>query len=314
MKTKVRTIEQTRFEQITKIERSRLRKKLRNNPENKGEKVRTIKRSDQIKFAQLCATGTIDEIIAGLPMLDNGKTAASTWGWGVERFRQFLITGVPCTDVFNLKGNSKLPFACFSTLPGVTCPGAGECLSLMYCYSFKAHRYPGAFFAQCQNTVLLRFNKELVKHEFLKLQAGIEVRLYVDGDINSIETLSFWFGLCNFRTDLKIYGYSKSWDIFLQWEDKGLRFPSNYILNLSSGSKYGDAYKKRMTSLSCTRGEFIAIDTKGDKSRAAITREAKAQGLGKVFPCPGDCGNCTSDGHACGSERFNGVTIAIGIH
>ena len=40
-------------------------------------------------------------------------------------------------NVFKV-GNSKLPFLNFSTLPGSTCPGAGECLN--YCYSFKSWR------------------------------------------------------------------------------------------------------------------------------------------------------------------------------
>lgn len=52
--------------------------------------------------------------------------------------------------VFKLKGNTKLPFATFSTLPIVTCPGAGECAD--WCYSFTAWRYPAAFARQLQNT------------------------------------------------------------------------------------------------------------------------------------------------------------------
>jgi hypothetical protein len=26
------------------------------------------------------------------------------------------------------------------------------------------------------------------------------------------------------------------------------------------------------------------------------------------------CGNCTKSGHACGSDRFNGVDIIIAVH
>jgi hypothetical protein len=34
-----------------------------------------------------------------------------------------------------------------------------------------------------------------------------------------------------------------------------------------------------------------------------------------VFVCAGKCGDCLPDGtHACGSDRFRGVTIAIGVH
>ena len=52
-----------------------------------------------------------------------------------------------------IKGNGKLPFLSFSTLPAVTCPGAGDCL--VYCYSYKAWRQPAAFFRQVQNTLLM---------------------------------------------------------------------------------------------------------------------------------------------------------------
>ena len=73
------------------------------------------------------------------------------------------------TDVFPFKvfkiGNSKLPFLNFSTLPIVTCIGAGICKK--YCYSFKAWRYPASFLRQVQNTLLM-FEFDLIEKELNK--------------------------------------------------------------------------------------------------------------------------------------------------
>lgn len=56
------------------------------------------------------------------------------------------------------KGNMKLPFASYSTLPMASCPGAGSCATNLvrgekkgYCYSFTAWRYPDAFARQFRN-------------------------------------------------------------------------------------------------------------------------------------------------------------------
>ena len=56
------------------------------------------------------------------------------------------------------KGNMKLPFASYSTLPMASCPGAGTCATNLvngekkgYCYSFTAWRYPDAFARQFRN-------------------------------------------------------------------------------------------------------------------------------------------------------------------
>ena len=89
-------------------------------------------------------------------------------------------------------GNVKLPFLSFSTLPDVTCPGAGECLD--YCYSFKAWRYPSAFFRQVQNTILMS-NFNIIETELSKILSRptfrradkIDFRLYVDGDFSILQ-------------------------------------------------------------------------------------------------------------------------------
>ena len=95
-------------------------------------------------------------------------------------------------SVFSGK-NTKLHYVNFSTLPGFTCPGAGKCLQ--WCYSFKAWRNPGVFCRGLQNTILLNDRKSVIRAAWNKLKPDIYVRLYVDGDIDSMETLGFWFGL-----------------------------------------------------------------------------------------------------------------------
>lgn len=247
----------------------------------------------------------------------------------IESIYEGRISPVPFT-IFKEDGNKKLPFVAFSTLPGVTCPGAGECLGdpkeenggkIGWCYSFRAWRYPAAFYRQCQNTLLVKMKHfDLVDEWTDTIKKGATVRLYVDGDIDSLETLEFWFDMCLERPDLKVYGYSKSWEIFLSYADSGKAFPENYVLNLSGGSKYNEAYKRRMEGLPCSRGEFIAvtIDKKNDAPIGARTnayRKAVREAAGeRVFVCPGLCGSCTSAGAACGSEAFKGVKIAIGTH
>jgi hypothetical protein len=97
-------------------------------------------------------------------------------------------------------------------------------------------------------------------------------------------------------------------------------FPSNYRLNLSSGSRYGDDVAKQLESLPVYRGQFIAVPSikaTSDNRReyaASVRDSAKALGHDRVFVCPGKCGECTQSGHACGLNKFQAVTIAIGIH
>ena len=133
------------------------------------------------------------------------------------------------------------------------------------------------------------------------------------------------------RNDLEVYGYSKSWKLFLELESQGYSFPANYLLNVSSGSRYGDKIKEKVLGLSCTRGEFIAVpvarkhvtskayqdkDNTGSKEyRKEVLQRLKEMGHAKRFACPGNCGNCIAKKvHACGSDKLRGVTIAIGIH
>ena len=222
-------------------------------------------------------------------------------------------TSTPQFKVFKI-GNSKLPFLNFSTLPGVTCPGAGDCLN--YCYSFKAWRYPASFLRQVQNTLLMN-NFPLIQAELNKLVYNkrtklgklnkIDFRLYVDGDFNSITDLKNWLNLLQDTPKLNAYGYSKSLNLFLQLHDQGFKFPSNYILNLSNGGIY-DSLKPILNKLDFVRGNFTAVNVlPSEKIRDKFNS--------KIFICPGDCGKCTNKGHACGNnEIFNNMEIVIPVH
>ena len=259
------------------------------------------------------------------------KNGGSAWR---NVFRRLDSGKLP--PIFAKDGNGKLPFVAFSSLAGLDCPQAGACLyrdgdetndpATGFCYSFKAWRYPPAFMRQLFNSLRLRTEtgrNEIVAAWFA-LPRGATVRLYVDGDFASPEILSFWFRLCFARPDLQVYGYSKSWRILIDYANAGGVFPSNYLLNLSSGGKGTEAEKQAVSRLPITRGEFIAVQTAKDHGKAYQSRRNAGfadyardvrQSSGKrVFVCSGKCGDCTPSGHACGSEKFRNVPIAIGIH
>lgn len=234
-----------------------------------------------------------------------------------------------------IEGNSKLPFWSFSTLPGIDCPGAGDCLN--WCYSFKSWQYPSSFFRQLQNSLLMRFQwgRNRILEAFHALPHDITLRLYVDGDFRTVSDVWFWFDALAHRKDVRAYGYSKSWEEFKQYEnrlrgyDESYIWPENYSLNLSSGSKHGAELREYMESLPITRGQFVAVDIdhtdlprkQKDRYQNAeyhkrVREQAKKQFPGmKVLSCPGNCATCPSKvskrGHAC--DWFEGV-VAIGVH
>ena len=254
------------------------------------------------------------------------KRKRGTWGfWSNHMVRSLKIEKVPF-KVF-ARGNGKLPFYAFSALPEFTCPGAGDCLD--WCYSFRAWRYPAAFFRQLQNTLLLRFNPETIADSFLALPIGHDVRLYVDGDFESAERVAFWMVLIDQRADLSVYGYSKSWAQLLEHHHNVGTWPVNYTLNLSSGSKWADnpTYRHAMEQLPITRGRFVAVPIDGHglpKGTARYdnpdyhnrVRDALREQFGKrVVSCGGSCGDCGNAKHWCGDrEKLDNVVIGIGIH
>jgi hypothetical protein len=253
--------------------------------------------------------------------------ADSKWMLAWHKWETFLDNPtVPQWPIFGMDGNGKLPFITFSAIPGIPCVGAGPCL--IFCYSFKSWRYPDAFFRQLQNLYLLKtdIGRATIAAAFNALPGGRDLRLYVDGDFDSLQTMGFWFGLLETRPDVPTYGYSKSWELLLLWDKLGRKFPNNYWLNASSGSRYGSDMLAKIAELSCYRGTFDALPVtykmpvKAEQPQAwqewarALRNTAKDMGYGKVFVCPGKCGSCIPSGHACGSPRFKNIPIVIGIH
>ena len=288
-----------------------------------------VTRSDQDKLINSILDNKDTYILVQDIELPKGiyeSTAKNGWMDNWIKFEEFLYTGIPQFKIFT-KGNGKLPFYSFSSLPGVTCPGAGDCLK--FCYSFRSWRYPAAFFRQIQNTILLMSDtgRKYLREEFNKLKPDHDFRLYVDGDFDSLETMKFWMDLLKSRPDIRAYGYSKSWKLFIEYDQLGYTFPDNYQLNLSSGSIYQNnkTILDQISKLSIYRGEFIALPSEIMpnilEDRPSFTawakqlrQRAKLYGIKKAWVCPGKCGNCTPTGHACGSKRFKNVPIIIGIH
>tara|TARA_R110002020_G_scaffold344197_1_gene558503 strand:- start:586 stop:1524 length:939 start_codon:yes stop_codon:yes gene_type:complete len=246
------------------------------------------------------------------------------------------LDGAPFT-MFT-KGNGKLPFLSWSTLPGINCPGAAECwlMARGWCYSIKAWRYPAPFFRQLQNTILeLTAYRFLIVNELKRLyhsrtHAGqnIPFRLYVDGDFKSLNHLRFWMDTLKKFPRIKAYGYSKSLHLFVQLDKIGYEWPKNYALNLSSGGQYQNTGTARYVSkLPIYRGEFIAVNVTKETKEAwreqnltrEHTKEIRDQFAGeKIFICPKYCGECTlikENPHACGNrDKFKDIKIIIPIH
>jgi len=280
--------------------------------------MKKLDRKLAMKIANLTARGRYDEVVNILSQFENG--GRGTWGYFAEKFIPFLKDrSTPAPFTIFAKGNSKLPFYAFSNLPIVNCPGAGECAK--WCYSLKAWRYPAAFMRQVQNTILVREQSEQLTEAWNKLPANRDVRLYVDGDFDSIETMKYWFARMEDRKDLKVYGYSKSWKLFIEYNDSGAEFPANYVLNMSSGSRYENIgpIRAAMAALPITRGNFVAVNVPGDSSNKTIREAAKSMGMTKVFICPGKCGECIKaqgeNVHACGSaDRMKDFNVVLPIH
>jgi hypothetical protein len=271
-------------------------------------------------FAVIVQTGSPIETMQALQAIKASPLFADKTGWQSNFDKmQSVINGNIEYSIFALNGNSKLPFVSFSSLPGVTCPGAGQCLD--FCYSFRAWRYPAAFMRQCQNAYMLRHNKPGIIEALHNVNASFkgqsyDVRLYVDGDFSSVNDVAFWFDLIKQYPLAKVYGYSKSFVELLAYNKA---YPDNYMLNISGGHNASIATIDRVKALPITRGEFIAVSI-GRKVRSvdhgtiATNKALRASFAGKAFPCPGTCGTCTGKGHACGMQALKGIPIIIAMH
>jgi len=280
------------------------------------------------KFAKLqtlamaIQTGDTQSISKALYSLQiDDDFSGKGWQANFAKLADLFADNKPRFSIFALGGNSKLPFVSFSTLPGVTCPGAGDCIN--FCYSYRAWRYPAAFARMVQNAYLMRFAPDQIAIAFaqiaVKRPEGFDFRLYVDGDFSSGGDVAFWMELLKLTPNARAYGYSKSFAALLGYSIGGI-WPSNYQLNISSGHNASFAMLQAVKTLPIVRGEFIAISigrkVKSSDHGKRETNEAirKAMGETKVFPCPGSCGSCTGKGHACGLPAMKGRVIAIAMH
>jgi hypothetical protein len=272
-------------------------------------------------FAIIVQTGTRFETLQALHALKALPLFANKKGWQANfaKLESVIVSGLPMYSVLALNGNSKLPFVSFSSLPGVTCPGAGACLD--FCYSFRAWRYPAAFMRQCQNAFLLRHNQPAivqalqVANDTFKGES-YDVRLYVDGDFANNDDVTFWFDTIKTFPLAKVYGYSKSFEAILSY---GAEYPTNYMLNISGGHNASIETINKVKALPITRGEFIAVSigkkVKGHEHGTKEINKALRESFKiKAFPCPGTCGTCTGKGHACGMQALKGVPIIIAMH
>jgi hypothetical protein len=276
-----------------------------------------MKRATLLKIANNIGRG---RNAAAARMIDRALETETgpAWQRDLGRLASFLRDpAMPAPFAIFGHGNGKLPFLTWSTLPLATCPGAGECAD--WCYSLKAWRYPAAFARQAQNTVLLRSRQAQVTaaldREIERATGPLDFRLYVDGDFSSMSDILFWQRTLAERTILRAYGYSKSIHLLNSAPD----WPENYRLNLSSGHNADDSAVKELESRRFVRGRFIAVSLgrqvrsseHGDRAHQKELRQAYGK---PAFTCPGECGECTPGGHACGSERFKNLDIIIATH
>ena len=167
----------------------------------------------------------------------------------------------------------------------------------------------------------------ITESEFLAIPSDTsEVRLYVDGDFESVERLAWWMRIVAMRPDLDCYGYSKSWQEFLMFFNSGGQFPDNYTLNVSNGSIHdaNQVLKDSILALPCTRNEFAGVAIEGDFARGferykdpayhQAVRAAGQREFGrKVISCPGQCDDCGHGRAMCANKSID-VPILIGIH
>ena len=248
----------------------------------------------------------------------------------LDKLQPFLDTGTPAFSIWT-QGNGKLPFLSFSAAPGEgVCPGAGDCLD--FCYSFKSWRTFTPFARQLQNTILLdtqagrdhitrQLDLQLSKRKYRGRTA--DIRLYVDGDFRSRDEIRFWFDAIENRP-VKVYGYSKSLNLFRNLWVEGEHVPANYKLNLSSGGKYDHLHDFLLqTGAPWVRGRFVAVPivqkgildlTRADRRVMINWAKAEFGTASKNVVCPGRCGDCTKFGHICGLDKFDDYNVLISVH
>ena len=103
----------------------------------------------------------------------------------------------------------------------------------------------------------------------------------------------------------------------MELHNQGFKYPDNYKLNLSNGSKF-DFLDNDLLKLYFVRGRFMSYKFDKKVNVEDLTKEHKKEirnnFKNKVFICPGLCDSCTNIGHACGSDKFDNMDIIIPVH
>lgn len=206
------------------------------------------------------------------------------WHKEAEMFVDYLHTGRPFHPILTY-GSKDASFG-FSTLPLLTCPGAGECVA--WCYSLKSWRYPESFFRQMQNFDLLRRAhhdrevSELFEDEIQNLPEEEHIRLYRDGDFQDANDVLFWIALAEQFQDRMFWGWTKAFDAVRQAFEIGSEIPRGFRLRLSGNGRVhppGDLLLHKNIV-----GTFYAWSF--DKAPLPMTEEEWN------MKCPGKCKPC----------------------
>ena len=112
--------------------------------------------------------------------------------------------------------------------------------------------------------------------------------------------------------DVKIHDYEKDIELIRDECKETLECLANLYLN-DDQMKTRNIYKiikddsMALSKLNFVRGNFTAVKGKISEIRNQFKK--------KIFICPGECGTCTSAGHACGNNTiFKNMEIVIPIH
>ena len=292
---------------------------------------KTTTHAELLSFAREVVSRSCNrESIAELIMEIMAEKRSPKWEREFHKFHnwynQYCKGNVTLVNtIFARKGNMKLSFLSFSTMPIIDCPGYGICGK--FCYSKNAWRNVSPFFRMLRNSIITRNHFDIIAAEFTRVSNNlhkrmefVDFRLYVDGDFDSVETVKNWQDLLKTLPFIRAYGYSKSWVELLNYH-KNHSFADNYVLNLSNGGKYShnSGIHNAVKKLPCVRGNFLALPVKKLKTenysdssyREKAKAAAKSLGITKFFICTGLCDNCTPKGHFCGSKNMKADVITL---
>ena len=140
---------------------------------------------------------------------------------------------------FISKGNVKTGCFSFDIPPRTTCPGRTEECS-RDCYAFNMERvYAGVRNKWLRNAVY-RTNSFWVADMIDTIPRGVQFRIHVSGDFDSVDYVKRWQRIALARPDVTFYAYTRSWRIVKLWPSlRALARIPNVTLNLSTDDETG---------------------------------------------------------------------------